>query len=120
MSRANPRCAKSVPAAFAHLVDCEDCGLNQRLALAGDTPPKSASPADASASSYTWPYTRSVIAGSWPSHFAVADTEVPLSSIRVAAVCLVSCNRMNGTPAAVQWWRNAFEYVSGRMGDRPR
>ena len=52
---------------------------------------------------------RSVIAGSWPSHFAVADTVVPLSSIRVAAVCLVSCNRITGTPAAVQWWRNAFE-----------
>jgi len=34
---------------------------------------------------------------------------VPLSSIRVAAVCLVSCNRITGTPAAVQCCRNAFE-----------
>jgi hypothetical protein len=84
-------------------------GLNQRSPLAGDIPSNSTSPADASESSYTWPYTRSVIAGSWPSHFAVADTVVPLSSIRVAAVCLVSCNRITGTPAAVQWCRNALE-----------
>jgi len=78
-------------------------GPGQRSPLAGDIPPNSTSPADASASSYTWPYTRSVIAGSWPSHFAVADTVVPLSSIRVAAVCLVSCNRITGTPAAAHW-----------------
>jgi hypothetical protein len=68
--------------------------------LARDIPPSSTSPAEASASSYPWPYTRSVIAGSWPSHFAVADSVVPLSSIRVAAVCQVSCNRITGKPAA--------------------
>jgi hypothetical protein len=85
--------------------------------LARDIPPSSTSPAEASASSYTWPYTRSVIAGSWPSHFAVADTVVPLSSIRVAAVCLVSCNRITVKPAALQWRRNALEYVSGRIGE---
>jgi 1-acyl-sn-glycerol-3-phosphate acyltransferase len=56
----------------------------QRSPLARDVPPSSTSPADASAPSYTWPYTRSVIAGSWPSHFAAAETVVPLlrASIR--------------------------------------
>jgi hypothetical protein len=34
---------------------------------------------------------------------------VPLSSIRVAAVGLVSCSRITGTSAAVQWRRNALE-----------
>jgi hypothetical protein len=43
---------------------------------------------------------------------------VPLSSIRVAAVCLVSCNRITGTPAAAQWRRNALEQVSVRSADR--
>jgi hypothetical protein len=74
-----------------------------------DVLPSSTSPADASASSHTWSYTRSAIAGSWPSHFAAADTVVPLSSIRVAAVCLVSCGRITRTSAAVQWRRNALE-----------
>jgi hypothetical protein len=90
--------------------------MSQRFPFALCTPPSSASPADTSASSYTWPYTRSVIAGSWPSHFAAAVTAVPLWSIRVAAVCRVSCNRMTGTPAAAQWRRKALEYVSGRIG----
>jgi hypothetical protein len=48
---------------------------------------------------------------------AVADTVVPLSSIRAAAVCRGPCNRMTGTPAALQWRANFLEYVSGRIGE---
>ena len=52
---------------------------------------------------------RNTYAGSWPSHLAVAEIDAPLSIKRVAAVCRMSCSRIDGTPAAAQCRANILE-----------
>jgi hypothetical protein len=79
--------------------------------------PSRASPVEVNASPQTWPYTRRVVAASPSSHLAAAATVMQLVEQHRRGGVTGVAHRDPRRTGRLRWRVNAFEYVSGLIGE---